>query len=87
MHVHMTGEMIEALKATPEMPEDLTAAVEAAKDHDERGYVVELSDDEAMAMIEMCQWYIHTDPTTGEMGSKAQLFQSIVDAIDAAQVA
>ena len=87
MQVHMTSEMIDALKATPEMPEELTAAVESARDHDEGGYVVELSDDQGMAMIEMCQWYIHADPATGEMGSKAQLFQSIVDAIDAAQVA
>ncbi len=86
MQVRMTADMLQVLRETPEMPDELLAAVVAAKDHGD-GFAVSVNDDQAMAMVEMCQWYIKTDPATGEFTPKAKLFDSIVDAIDDAQLA
>jgi len=84
MQVRMTAEMLDALKQTPELPEDQAASLSAAEPHGD-AFLVRLSDDEAMAMAEMCQWYIKADPETGELTPKARLFDSIVEAIDEAQ--
>lgn len=84
MHVHLTEPMLTALRGTPEMPDDLLACVNAAAP-DGAGFVVTLSEDEAMAMTEMCQWYIRRDPTTGTLGEQAKLFDAIVGAIYDAQ--
>ncbi len=84
MQVRLTDDMLSALRQTPEMPDNLLARVNAAR-ADGKGFVATLSEDEAMAMIEMCQWYIRRDPVTGELGQKAQLFQGIVNALDQAQ--
>ncbi len=83
MQVQMTDEMLEALRNTPEIPDALRERVDRAR---EEGavYAVTLSDDEAMAMVEMCQWYIHRDQH-GELTPKAALFDAIVTAIDEAQ--
>ncbi len=84
MQVRMTAEMLDALKQTPELPEDQAASLDAAQPHGD-AYLVKLSDDVAMAMVEMCQWYIKADPNTGELTPKAKLYDSIVEAIDQAQ--
>ena len=81
MQVSLTEFMLGALRETPEIPDNLLARVSGArKDGDQ--WVMTLSDDEAMAMTEMCQWYIRKDPKTGQLNDKARMFQSIVDAID-----
>lgn len=84
MQVLMTAEMLDALKQTPELPEDQAASLNAAEQHG-NAFLVKLTDDEAMALVEMCQWYIKADPDTGELTPKARLYDSIVDAIDEAQ--
>lgn len=81
----MTLEMLDALRATPELPDNLEAQIDAARE-DGDDFFVELDDVEAMAMVEMCQWYIRNDPETGELTPKARLFQSMVDAIDEAEM-
>jgi hypothetical protein len=83
MHVHLTDAMLAALRETPEIPDNLLARVNGAR-KDGGQPVMTLSEDEAMAMTEMCGWYIRKDPTTGQLGEKAKLFQAIVDAIDRA---
>ena len=50
------------------------------------GFLVKLTEDEAIAMVEMCQWYIKKDPDTGELTPKAKLFSAMVDAIDDANL-
>lgn len=84
MQVHLTPAMIEALKATPEMPDNLLRSVAGANTQGD-GFLVTLDEDEAMAMTEMCQWYIRKDPATGKLGPKAELFDAIVRSIYAAQ--
>jgi hypothetical protein len=85
MKVQMTAEMLDALRQTAELPEDLATALVAAQAHRD-AFLVELSGDEAMEMAEMCQWYVKADPDTGELTPRARLYDSIVDAIDAAQL-
>jgi len=84
MKVRMTAEMLTGLKQTPELPEDLRAALDGARSHGD-AFLVELSDDEAIELTEMCQWYIKSDPATGQLTEKAEVFDSIVAAIDEAQ--
>ncbi len=81
----MTSAMVEVLRKTPEMPQNLTNAVNGARE-DGDVFLVGMTDDDAMAMGEMCQWYIKSDPATGELTDKAKLFSSIIDAIDDSQV-
>lgn len=83
MHVRLTKAMLDALKDTREIPDVLKARLERAT-RDGDAYLVTLSDDEAMAMTEMCQWYIVADPDTGEMTETAKLYDAIVEAIDEA---
>jgi len=80
MNVRLTGPMRTALRQVPEIPDNLLARVQAAR-QDGGALVMALNDDEAMAMTEMCQWYIRKDPTTGKLGEQAKLFEAIVNAI------
>jgi hypothetical protein len=72
--------MLAALRETPEIPDNLLARVSAAR-QDGGMSVITLSEDEAMAMTEMCQWYIRKDPATGQLNEKAKTFEAIVNAI------
>ncbi len=85
MDVRMTSEMLDALRATPEVPDNVMARIDDAR-ADGDNFIVELDDVEAMAMVEMCLWYIHKDPDTGELPPKARLFNAMVDAIDEAEM-
>jgi hypothetical protein len=85
MEARITAEMLDALKQTLEIPDNLAAAADAAVAHEDQ-FLLRLTEDEAMAMVEMCQWYIKKDPDTGELTPKAKLFNAIVDAIDEADL-
>jgi len=86
MEVPMTGEMVEALKGTPEIPDSLLAGLKNAKAEEEM-FLVPLDEDERMAMTEMCEWYVRTDPDTGELTEQGRLFESIIQAIIDADLA
>ncbi len=80
MNLRLSDPMLTALRQVPEIPDNLLARVNAAR-KDGGGYVMALNQDEAMAMTEMCQWYIRKDPVTGQLGEQAKLFEGIVNAI------
>jgi hypothetical protein len=80
MRVHLTEPMRTALRETAEIPDNLLACVNGAV-RDGDALVMTLSEDEAMAMSELCQWYIRRDPSTGTLGEHAKLFEAIVNAI------
>jgi hypothetical protein len=84
MQVRVTQAMLDALKATPELPDNLKRSVQGALKNGD-AYAVTLDEDEANSMTEMCQWYIKKDPATGKFGPKAEIFDSIVRAVYAAQ--
>ena len=84
MQVRLTKAMVEALKAAPDLPENLRKRVsETAAQGD--GFLMTLDEDETMAMTEMCQWYIRKDPATGKLGPKAEVFDAFVRSIYAAE--
>ena len=80
MRVRLTESQLAALRQVAEIPDNLLARVNAAR-LDGGGYVMALNEDEAMALTEMCQWYIRKDPTTGQLGEQAKLFETIVAAV------
>jgi len=80
MDITLTRPMIDALKSAPDLPENLRKLVNAAHGHGDHFHMT-LDDDEAMAMTEMCQWYIRKDPTTGQLGEQAKVFEGVVNAI------
>jgi len=86
MEVPMTEEMVEALKGTPEIPDGLLACLKNAEAEKEK-FLVPLGEDERMAMTEMCEWYVRTDPDTGELTEQGRLFESIIQAIIDADLA
>ena len=86
MQAKLTADMLTALKKTAEIPDNVVTAAEAAVQEGD-GFIIRLTEDEAIAMVEMCQWYIKKDPDTGELTPKARLFSDMVDAIDEANLA
>ncbi len=86
MEVRVTEEMLEALKATPEIPDNLRARVDSAEAGGD-GFLLTLDEDERVAMTEMCEWYVRKDPDTGEFTKQGKLFDDIVQAIIDADLA
>lgn len=86
MEVRVTGEMLEALKATPEIPDNLRACLDNAE-ADGDGCLMILDDDERVALTELCEWYVRKDPDTGEFTKRGKLFDDIVQAIIDADLA
>jgi hypothetical protein len=85
MQARMSSGMLAVLRATPEMPDVLMRRVaEATPDGED--HLVNLSGDEAIAMVEMCQWYIRSDPENGDLTKRGRLFDAIVAAIDEADL-
>ena len=80
MEVRLTQKMLTAVKETPELPDNLRARVSDAK-ADGDVYVFTLDDDERMAMSEMCEWYVRTDPDSGDLTEQGRLFDDIIQAI------
>ena len=76
----MTEIMVKALTSTPEIPDNLLACLRGAE-ADGDILLVDLGEDERMAMTEMCEWYVRTDPDTGKLTEQGKLFESIIQAI------
>ena len=86
MEVRLSEDMLEAVRTTPEIPDNLVACVDAAvADGDD--FLLTLDDDEQMAMTEMCEWYVRKDPDSGELTAQGRLFNAIVQALIDADMA
>ena len=86
MKVRMTKIMVKALTETPEIPDNLLTGLRSGK-ADGDILLVDLGQDERMAMTEMCEWYVRTEPGTGELTEQGKLFESIIQAIIDADLA
>ncbi len=80
MEVRLTQKMLTAVRGTPELPDNLRRRVDDAKP-DGDVFVVTLDDDERVAMTEMCEWYVRTDPDSGDLTEQGRLFDEIIQAI------
>ena len=80
MEVRLTQEMLAAVKETPELPDNIRTRVIDAKAAGDL-FIVKLDDDERVAMTEMCEWYVRTDPDSGDLTEQGRLFDDIIQAI------
>ena len=86
MEVRIDEEMLAALKDAPELPDNLRACVDSAvPDGDD--FLVTLDQDEQMALTELCEWYVRTDPETNQLTEQGKLFDRIVQVIIDADLA
>ncbi len=80
MEVRLTQKMLTAVKETPELPDNIHARVSDTKAEGDV-FVLTLDDDERMAMTEICEWYVRTDPESGDLTEQGRLFDDIIQAI------
>lgn len=86
MKVRMTEIMVKALTETPEIPDNLLTCLRGAETDGDM-LLVDLGQDERMALTEVCEWYVRSDPDTGNLTEQGKLFESIIQAIIAADLA
>ncbi len=86
MKVRMTEIMVKALTETPEIPDNLLTCLRDAETDGDM-LLVDLGQDERMAMTEVCEWYVRSDPDTGNLTEQGNLFESIIQAIISADLA
>ncbi len=80
MEVRLTQEMLTAVKQTPELPDNLRARVSKAT-ADGDMFLLTLDQDEQMAMTEVCEWHVRTNPDSGDLTEQGRLFDNIIQAI------
>jgi hypothetical protein len=76
--------MLTALKSADETPDALVPAI-AGVQPDGKGFVLTLSGNQAIAMTEMCEWHIRTDPKTGKVSAATKVWDDIVRAVQHAE--
>jgi len=86
MKVRMTEIMVKALTETPEIPDNLLTCLRGAETDGDM-LLVDLGQDERMALTEVCEWYVRSDPDTGNLTEQGKLFESIIQAIINADLA
>jgi hypothetical protein len=84
MDVKVTQEIVDALKGLGHVPDNLQARFAAIVPAD-GGYVLRLDDDDAMALAELVQWHMRTDPATGKPTAETAPFADLIARIDEAQ--
>lgn len=81
----ITQDIVDALKTLDHnVPDGLLARI-AAVTPAAGGFVLKLSEDEAMALAELVQWQIMDDPATGKPSAVSAPFKELIRLIDEAQ--
>ena len=84
MKIEIDRAIHDALKNIGHVPDDLRARFDAMAPAG-ANFVLALSDDEATALAELVQWYIKTDPATGQPTPESAPFKRLIALIDEAQ--
>jgi hypothetical protein len=84
MQVRITRGMAESLKTLGHVPDDLRQRL-AGMAPSSQGFVLTLSDDDAMALAELVQWHIRTDPATGKPTAETAPLAELIRLIDETQ--
>lgn len=84
MRVPITQDIVEALATMDHVPDNLKARFAAVAPGD-GGLVLKLTEDEAMALAELVNWYVGNDPATGLPYTVSAPFQELIRRIDEAQ--
>ena len=84
MDVPITQAIVDALKHVTHVPESLQRRLDAiARSGD--GYVLKLTEDDAMALAELMQWHIKTDAASGKPTPETAPYDDLVRRLDEAQ--
>jgi len=84
MQLTITKAVAESLQKLGHVPDDLGQRL-AAMAPSGGGFVLKLSDEDAMALAELAQWHIRTDPATGKPTAETVPFAELIRLIDEAQ--
>ena len=82
--VPLTADMLKALKGADETPDTLVQAIAGVKASGP-GYTLSLTGNQAIAMTEMCEWHIRTDPKTGKVSAATKVWDDIIRAVQEAE--
>jgi len=85
MQVRLTQAIVDALKTLKDVPDGLRSRFDAMAKTD-GGHVLKLTEDDAMALAELAQWHIRTDPATSKPTKETAPFAELVRLIDEAQL-
>jgi hypothetical protein len=84
MDVPVTQAIVDALKKVTHVPDSLQTRFDSIAPA-EGGFVLTLSEDDAMALAELVQWHIKSDPATGKPTPESAPYQQLIERIDEAQ--
>ncbi len=84
MNVAITQATVDALRRLGHVPDALQQRLDAIAPAG-GGFVLTLSEDDAMALSELVQWHIKTDPATGQLTPESGPYQELVEKLDEAQ--
>ncbi len=85
MDVTVTPAIVDALKKMAHVPDSLQRRFDAVAPGAGGEPVLKLSEDDAMALAELVQWHIKTDPATGQLTAESAAYQLLIERIDEAQ--
>lgn len=85
MQVRLTQAIVDALRTLKDVPDGLRSRFDAMTKND-GGHILKLTDDEGMALAELLQWHIRTDPATARPTKETAPFAELVRLIDEAQL-
>ena len=82
--VPLTADMLKALRSADETPDTLVQAIAGVKPAG-AGYTLSLTGNQAIAMTEMCEWHVRTDPKTGKVSAATKVWDDIIRAVQEAE--
>lgn len=85
MQITVTQPIAAVLKVLGNVPDNLRARFDAMAQSD-GGHTLTLSEDDAMALAELAQWHMRTDPATGRPTPETAPFGELIALIDQAQL-
>jgi hypothetical protein len=84
MQIIISQDIADALKSLGHVPDGLRARIDGITRTD-GGYALKLSDDDGIALAELVQWHMRTDPATGKPTPESAPFGRLIALIDDAQ--
>ena len=83
MQIIITQPIVDALKTLHDVPDDLRVRIDAIVPVD-GGFALKLSDDQGIAIGELLQWHVRTDPKTGKPTAESAPFGELIRLVDEA---
>lgn len=84
MQLTITKAIAESLQKLEHVPDHLRQRIAGIAPSGD-GFVLKLSDEDAMALAELAQWHIRTDPASGKPTAETAPFAALIRLIDEAQ--